>query len=220
MDVRFGFVVSLATATLVCSGGVRAQDPAAVHNSAAAETSHEWEFSASVFTFAPAHDTAYASPILTADRDWLHLEARYNYEAIDTGSVFVGYNLDAGNDELSFTATPILGGVFGDTTGIAPGAEVALGYSRFELYAEAEYVFDTRDSSDDFFYMWSELTYSPADWMRFGLAAQRTRAYHTDLDVQRGLLLGFKTKHVDFTAYLFNVGWDDALLVFSVGFSA
>ena len=52
-------------------------------------------------------------PTFTADRDWLHLEARYNYEALDTGSAWVGYNF-SGGETLAWEFTPMIGGVFGD----------------------------------------------------------------------------------------------------------
>jgi hypothetical protein len=77
-----------------------------------------------------------------ADRDWLHLEGRYNYEALDTGSAWVGYNF-SGGDMLAWEITPMLGGVFGDTTGVAPGYKGSLGWWKLELYSEGEYVYDT-----------------------------------------------------------------------------
>ena len=46
----------------------------------------------------------------------------------------------------------MLGGVFGNTTGIAPGYKGSLSWWKLELYSEGEYVFDTGDSSDSFFY--------------------------------------------------------------------
>jgi len=52
-----------------------------------------------------------------------------------------------------------------------------------------------------------------------GLVAQRTKAYHTNLDVQRGILLGFSRKRFDFTTYIFNAGWTDPTVVLSLGFS-
>jgi hypothetical protein len=67
-----------------------------------------------------------------------------------------------------------------------------------------------------FFYNWNELTYSPVEWMRAGLVSQRTRAYHTVLNVQRGLLLGFSHNRFDFTTYVFNAGWTDPTVVFSL----
>jgi hypothetical protein len=86
-----------------------------------------------------------------------------------------------------------------------------------ELYSEGEYVFDLRDRSGNFFYNWSELTVSPVDWFRAGLAAQRTRAYKTDLDVQRGLLVSFARKKIDFTVHVFNAGWTDPTVILSIG---
>ena len=95
-------------------------------------------------------------PTVTFDRDWLHLEARYNYENLDTGSAWVGYNF-SGGEKLAWEFTPMLGGVFGNTTGIAPGYKGSLSWWKLELYSEGEYVFDTGDSSESFFYTWSEL---------------------------------------------------------------
>lgn len=175
-----------------------------------------WSFSASAYVYFAPHDDDYVQPTITADRDWLHLEARYNYEALETGSAWIGYNFSLG-DKLTLDITPMLGGVFGDLNGIAPGYEFTLSYWRLELYSEGEYVFDLDDSSGNFFYTWSELTYSPTDWLRVGLVIQRTKAYETDLDIQRGLLLGFSYKQFDFATYVLNLGEDDPTLVFSVG---
>ena len=44
----------------------------------------------------------------------------------------------------------------------------------------------------------------PVEWLRFGLATQRTRAYSTDRDIQRGLLVGLSYKKISFTTYVFN----------------
>jgi len=178
---------------------------------------HLWSFSFSTFGYIVPHDRSYASPTFTADHERLHLEARYNNENQETGSLWVGYNLSAG-DKLVLEATPMIGGVFGNTTGIAPGYRVSLTYKRFELSTEGEYVFDTKDRAGSFFYNWNELTYSPVGWFRAGLVSQRTRAYHTKLDVQRGLLVGVSHKRVDFTTYIFNAGWTDPTVVLALGF--
>ena len=137
-----------------------------------------WSFSASAYTYFVPDDRDYVQPTFTADRGWLHLEARYNYEAPDTGSAWVGYNFNGG-EKLAWEFTPMLGGVFGETTGIAPGYKGSLSWWKLELYSEGEYVFDTGHSSDSFFYNWSELTLAPVDWFRFGLVTQRTRLIAT-----------------------------------------
>ena len=170
-------------------------------------TGESWTFSVSVFTYMVGDGPNYAQPTLTADRGWLHLEARYNYEALETGSAWIGYNLSFG-DQLALEFTPMLGGVFGAAMGVAPGYEGELSWWKLALATEGEYVFDTGDSTDSFFYSWSELTLSPMDWFRVGLAAQRTRVYASDREVQRGFVVGFTYKALDLSAYLFNP--DDA----------
>jgi len=175
-----------------------------------------WSFSASAYTYAVPDSRNYVQPTFTADRQGLHLEARYNYEDLDTGSVWVGYNFHFG-EKLSLDFTPMLGGVFGDTTGIAPGYRGTMSWWKLILYSEGEYVFDTGDRSASFFYNWSELSFSPVEWFRFGLVAQRTRAYESDRDVQRGFLFGFSYRPADLTTYVFNPDKDKPTVVVAAG---
>ncbi len=177
-----------------------------------------WSFSISASTYIVPDDQEYVQPTFTADRDWLHLETRYNYENLETGSVWVGYNFGSG-EKLEWEFTPMLGGVFGNTTGIAPGYKLSLTYWKFELSSEGEFVFDTGNSEGNFFYNWSELSVSPVDWFRFGLVGQRTRAYQAGVDIQRGLLVGFSYKKIDFTTYAFNLDQGKPTWVFAVGVS-
>src|SRR5262245_20146975 len=79
-----------------------------------------WDYALAVDGFIVPEDVSYVNPTFTADRDWLHLEARYNYESIRTGSLWAGYNFSAGKN-LALNITPMIGGVFGRIAGIAPG---------------------------------------------------------------------------------------------------
>jgi hypothetical protein len=182
------------------------------------ESEKSWSFSVSAYTYVVPHDKNFVQPTITADYDRLHLEVRYNYEALKTGSTWVGCNF-SGGDKFAWEFTPMIGGVFGDTTGVAPGYKGSLSWWKLELYSEGEYVFDTGDSSGSFFYNWSELTLAPVEWFRFGLVTQRTRAYQTDRDVQRGLLVGFSWKKLDLTTYVFNPDHRNAMYVVAVGVS-
>lgn len=177
-----------------------------------AEENGGWELNASLYGFFPPEDRHYAQPTVTADRGALHLEGRYNYEAFKTGSAWVGWNVGVG-EKLRLDATLMVGGVFGNTRGVAPGYELTVSYGRFELYSEGEYVIDVEKSGEDFFYNWAQLGYSPLDWLTVGLASQRTRAYQTGLDVQRGLFVGFTYKNVSLTTYVFNPGWEKPTVV-------
>ena len=174
-----------------------------------------WSFSASLYTFIVPDDTDYVSPIITADHGYLHLEARYNYEDLSTASAFIGCNFSFG-DELSLELTPKIGVVGGQSDGVAPGYHLTVSYRKLELYSEGEYLFNTEESSDSFFYAWTELSYYPVDWFRFGLAVQRTRAYESDLDFQPGVLIGASWKMFDFTTYIFNLGFDEPTVVLAM----
>jgi hypothetical protein len=178
----------------------------------------KWTFSASVETYVIPDGQDYAQPTVTADRDWLHLEARYNYEALHTGSAWLGYNF-AGGKKLEWAITPMVGGVFGDMYGVAPGYEGTLTWWKLELYSQGEYVFDTADSSASFFYNWSTLSLAPVDWFHFGLVAQRTHTYQTNRDIQRGPLVGFTYKRVDVTAYFYNIDESHPTYSFAISLS-
>ena len=153
-------------------------------------------------------------PVYRIDKKWLHLEARYNYEDKHSLSVWFGYNFTGGN-KFQYTITPMVGGIVGNTYGIAPGVELDLSFFGFEFYSESEFVFDLQSKSD-FFYNWTDFTYSPLDWLWFGLSCQRTRIYQTDLYFQPGFELGGGYRWFELTGYVFNLGFDDPYPVITV----
>jgi len=217
--LRASQIVCVALALCACQAlGQTTNAPVATNAPPPAieEGAKKWSFSASAYGYLVPDSRDYVQPTITADRDWLHLEARYNYEALDTGSAWVGYNFSGGK-KLAWAVTPMLGGVFGDTAGIAPGYTGSLSWWKLELYSEGEYLFDTRDSSGSFFYNWSELTVAPMDWFKLGMVTQRTRAYQTDRDIQRGFLVGLSYKRVSFTTYVFNPDESKPTIVLALG---
>ena len=129
---------ALASMVSVSLGGTQTTVPLKL---AAEIAESEWECSLSTSTYFVQNGRDYANPNLVADHDWLHLEARYNYEAIKTGSVWLGYNFSLGK-KLVLEAAPMLGGVFGDITGIAPGYTLSLSYEQIEFFTQGEYFFD------------------------------------------------------------------------------
>jgi hypothetical protein len=176
-----------------------------------------WSFNADLnLYFIP--DDFFVLPVCKADRDWLHLEGRYNYEDRETFSAWFGYNF-SGGEKLAYTITPMIGGVLGLTDGVAAGLEFTLSLGRFELYSEMEYLFDVKANENNFYYNWSDLTYSPTDWLWVGISGQRTRLYETDLDIQRGLIVGGGWKNWELTTYLYNLGSDDSFFLLTISAS-
>lgn len=187
------------------------------HASAQSDSS-QWNFSTDV-NFYLIPDDFFVLPVFRADKDKLHLEARYNYEDRETFSGWIGYNFSGGDDVFSYTFTPMLGGVVGLSNGIAPGLEFTITYKNFELYSEMENLFDLQDSENNFYYNWADLTYSPTDWLWLGISGQRTRLYQTDLEIQRGIIVGAGFKNIELTTYSYNIGFDDPFFIITLSAS-
>ena len=190
-------------------------EPAAAPEPAPAEE-ERWSFLFSLFHFDPPDEDAYTSLIGYADRGPWHLEARYQYEALDSVSLFAGHRF-AWEGEVGVELVPMLGFIGGDLDGVAPALTVDMTWKKVEWYVESEYVFDFDDDGDDYFYAWSELTYGLTDWMRLGLVAQRTRIYDQELEVDRGLLLQLSSGLLGASAYWFNPDQDDPYFAVSFG---
>jgi hypothetical protein len=113
----------------------------------------------------------------------------------------------------------MFGGVAGERDGVIPALELSFAAGPVEFYSEGEYVIDVHDTSDRFLYNWSELSLWPAEWLRVGLVAQRTRVFDEPRDVQRGLLTGVSLGRLEAVVYWFNPGASERYIVTSFGFS-
>jgi hypothetical protein len=146
----------------------------------------------------------------------LRFEGRYNYEARASASAFVGWKFEGG-DQIAWEITPLIGTLFGRARGVVPGFEAAVSWKSFDFYIEAEYVFDRQDSDASYAYAWSELGWTPVEWLRVGLVGQRTRVVDNDRTIQRGVLLQVFAGKATFSLYAFNPDDADRYATFSVG---
>lgn len=178
--------------------------------------SPRWSGSAELALYVIPEEPNYLWPSLSLDRDWLHLGVRYNYEDQNTASFWAGANFEWG-DRVSLAVTPMVGVVVGDTDGVAPGFLATLSAWKLELYSEGEWVFDADDTTDSFYYSWSELTVAPTEWLWFGLAAQKTRAYETARYIERGVTAGVSWRNASFSGYVFEPFSDEKTIVIALG---
>lgn len=177
----------------------------------------KWNFSVDANNYIFSDDYIFL-PVFRADKNKLHLEARYNYEDLNTFSGWIGYNF-MGGKKVEYVITPMAGGVVGNTNGISVGLEMTFTWKSFELYTESENVFDFESNDNNFFYNWTDFTWSPNDWLWFGLSGQRTRLYQTDLEIQRGFLVGGAFKRLELSGYLYNLGFDDPFAIITLSAS-
>jgi hypothetical protein len=168
------------------------------------------------FYYAMRDQPDFAVGVAAFDRGSLHLEARYNYEARDSGSVFAGWKF-AGGDTVTFAVTPIVGALFGAARGVVPGVEASVAYGPFDAYIEAEYVHDLEQHSASYYYAWSELAWKPAQWLRIGLVGQRTHEIENGRDLQRGAFAQLIVDKVTLGIYAFNPDSGSRYVIVSLG---
>jgi len=75
----------------------------------------------------------YGVGVASLNRGALHLEARYNYEARRSGSVFAGWNF-GGGENVTFQITPLIGALFGELHAVMPGVESGVSYRCVNAY--------------------------------------------------------------------------------------
>ena len=172
--------------------------------------------SATGYYYAMRDQPDFGVGVVALNRGPLRLEARYNYEARDAGSAFVGWKF-AGGDELTFEVTPIVGALFGAARGFVPGVEASLAWGPFDAYIEAEYVRDLEQSSASYYYAWSELGWKPTDWLRVGVAGQRTRIVDTGRELQRGVFVQLIAGGATLGIYAFNPDSGSRYVIVSLG---
>jgi hypothetical protein len=183
---------------------------------ASAPTKPSWEFAVTAYPTSVRNGENYTSAIAAADRGPLHLEARVNYESVGARSAFVGWTF-SGGEEITWELTPLLGGAWGTTKAFVPALEASVAWRNFDFYVEAEYVRDNSANSSSYVYSWNELGFLPVEWLRFGLVAQRTRAYGGERDIQRGPFVQVKLRRITIGGYWFNPGSSEQVFIASIG---
>jgi hypothetical protein len=179
MGRRFALVLGMTVPLLAAAAGPEA-----------AAESPAWKPALYVDAYFQSGESAYAVPTVFMDREALHLEARYNYEAFDTASLFGGWAFRFGGEERYLKLTPMAGAVFGSVNGLAPGLEIEARWWRISYWLESEYFFDLGDTSASYLYTWSELFVNVVPWLWLGGSLQRIKAVQTATEVDVGPMVG------------------------------
>ena len=145
-----------------------------------------WNYSAWAEMFIIPDQQDFFNPTFYARSKTLHFEGRYNYEDLNTASLWAGRRFKFGKP-VEFILVPMAGIVFGNTNGISPGLETEIIFKKFDFYSESEYMFDFDSKENNFFYMYSELAVRPIKSIRAGVIAQRTKVYEMEHEIQHGI---------------------------------
>lgn len=182
-----------------------------------ADENVEWSFDASFqHYFLPGEDDL-SIPSVSLTGQHVMLEARHNYESRDATSIWLGVPFSF-TEPFDIELIPMIGGVFNSIHGMAPGLVFDASWERWNAYSELEYVFDFDTRDNNFFYSWSEVTFSVLERIRVGIVGSRTRAYDSSVELDRGPIIAFDYERVTLSCTALNVD-DSAIVILGVDVS-
>jgi hypothetical protein len=134
----------------------------------------------------------------------IYSEMRYNYEALNTASLYVGKIFSTkGVVESSFT--PTAGIVGGRYTGASVALNTQLNYRNIFFNSQAQYTVSADRTADNFYFNWSDLYYKMLPWLMTGISMQQTGLINNALKTQTGVMMGVTKGRWSIPLYLFNV---------------
>jgi hypothetical protein len=172
------------------------------------------------YVYVKPSETMMLVPILNFEADnHMYVEARYNYEDLNTFSLYLGRTFSIG-DIVAYSLTPLVGAVAGNFQGGSVGVNAMIEYNKIFFSSESQYTFSFRESSEDFLFAWSDLAYQPTKWFYAGLSTQQTILPQTKaLNSEFGIALGFMVGKWSFPLYCFSPRGGRPYLVLGVSFS-
>jgi hypothetical protein len=150
--------------------------------------------------------------------DW-HAEMRYNYEDNRTLSLYAGKTFAREGSRLSYSITPLIGGVVGKFKGGSMGLNLTLNYNNLFFESQSQYSFDLNGESMDFLYAWSEVGYQMRPWLFGGVSAQNTYLCQDESRLfNPGIFLGVELGAWSFPLYSFASADGDPYFVLGINF--
>jgi hypothetical protein len=145
-------------------------------------------------------------PILNYETpNHLYIEGRYNYEELNTLSLYVGKNLTGVVRKVSYSVIPLIGVVAGQFKGGSAGFNAAVEYSNFFFSTQSQYTVSINKNYSDFYFTWCELGYQPLKWVYAGFTVQQTYLQNVEtLYTEPGFVLGFSLGKFTLPLYVFN----------------
>ena len=150
----------------------------------------------------------------TSSNNW-YGEARYNFDELNTFSLYAGRKF-SGNGNLSWEATPLIGGLMGQMTGGSVGMNFGMDFKKLFFASQSQYSFSIENNTDKFFYNWSELGYNATSWLYAGVALQQTNIYKTIGKLEPGCMIGFSFSNWKIPLYAFNAAEQERYFVFGL----
>ena len=147
-------------------------------------------------------------------KNW-YIESHVNYEQLNSFSTYVGKTF-SGNKAVSYSITPMIGGVVGALKGGVLGTNSEMKYKKFAFSSQSQYIFSFENRHVDFLYSWMELGYQVVGPALIGISIQHTMYSATNARLETGLLIRFSVKKWVFPMYCFSPASDNRYVILGV----
>jgi hypothetical protein len=150
-----------------------------------------------------------------ANSNW-YAEARYNYDAEKTLSVYAGKTFEK-KSTISYSVSTIAGILIGQFKGGAIAVNTELEYKKIFLSLQSQYTFSIKYPNTNFIYNWGDIGYSYSSVLSAGVSIQQTSLCSSQSD--RGLFIKAEFGNWTLPFYLFNPEKNDRYAVLGLNFS-
>jgi len=186
-------VVIILFLLLLHTGLAKAQEQDSLFHDAGIYTTVQWS----------AGEPAVVTPQFWVYIGDYYLEARYNYENLETASLYFGHSFSFGKN-ASIELTPLLGGVVGATNGISPGFNFNLEYKSFVTSTQCQYTFDLKDFPGSFFWDWTNFSFNFSDHFGMGGGMQLFIPQSGEKNISAGPMIVLGYKRLSLEMYVYN----------------
>ena len=134
-----------------------------------------------------------------------YAEARYNYDEEKTFSLYMGKSFSRTGKHISYSVTPMIGGMLGQFKGGSAALNASLEYKKFFLSSQPQFTAFSGERDRSYLFQWSEVGYELKPWLFAGLSIQQTYYTQSKMNItEPGVLLGVTLGKWILPVYLFN----------------
>jgi len=135
-------------------------------------------------------------------KNW-YIEGRYNFEALNTMSVYAGKTFEK-KAAVSYSVSPVIGAVMGRYKGGSLGVNGDADYKKYSFSSQLQYTFSIKDKTEDFLYSWSDLSYQAFDNISAGFSVQQTNVYKEQCKLEKGIFVKASFNRWTIPLYVFS----------------
>lgn len=136
-----------------------------------------------------------------SNNNW-YFEGRYNFEAQNAGSFYVGKVFEKGSN-ISYSINPVAGLIVGSFNGFSLGFNGDISFKNIGFSTQSQRTFSINDKESNFYYSWSDLEIDLNKNLAVGCAVQHTRLFDKRDFIDKGLFIKLKGSRWSLPLYAF-----------------